>query len=93
MDQNNNGRDYLDVAELAERTGLSRATIWRLKRKRLIPFFQPGGKGTTVVFPKDAIEKVNDGLKPENSDADVGKGDRLPGPQPAWMSPSRQSNQ
>ena len=86
VNQATSDRDYLDVNELAARTGLSKATIWRLKRKRLIPFFQPGGKGTTVLFPKDAVEQVNQGSELTGGSATPKDQDCLPGPKPGWMS-------
>ena len=49
-------RDYVDIVELAARTGVSISTINRLKKRGKIPFYQPGGKRTRVLFPPDAIK-------------------------------------
>jgi len=51
-------RDYVDIVELAARTRVSMSTINRLKRRGRIPFYQPGGKRTRVLFPLNAIEGV-----------------------------------
>lgn len=81
---------YLDIDELIVRAGLSRATIWRLKRAGKIPFFQPGGKGGRVKFPEDAIEPAGRCETPSSvpDDAESVSSERLPGPRPQWMSPS-----
>ena len=87
-------KPYLDISELVDRTGLSRATIWRLKRAGKIPFFQPGGKGSRVKFPENAIELAEQCAAP-NSVADDDQrvsSERLPGPSPKWMSPSNTNN-
>jgi predicted DNA-binding transcriptional regulator AlpA len=80
-------KSYRDIEELIALTGLSRATIWRLKRKGLIPFFQPGGKGSRVVFPEDAIEQMERRATPtpESRDTEQMPPKKLPGPKPKWM--------
>ncbi len=80
---------YLDINELVAITGLSEATIWRLKRAGKIPFFQPGGKGGRVKFPANAIELASrpETPSPVRDDNENALSDRLPGPQPKWMSP------
>lgn len=87
MPDSQNEKSYLDVDELVARTGLSEATIWRLKRAGKIPFYQPGGKGGRVKFPADALEVA--GLKNQadsTTSTDSDAPDRLPGPIPKWMS-------
>ena len=81
---------YLDIKELVAITGLSEATIWRLKRAGKIPFFQPGGKGGRVKFPENAIELASRSETPSSVGADKenASSERLPGPQPKWMSHS-----
>jgi predicted DNA-binding transcriptional regulator AlpA len=79
---------YLDISELVARTGLSEATIWRLKPDGKIPFFQPGGKGTRVKFPDNAIEQLERSgtATPMNSNtAENTSSERLPVPPPKWM--------
>ena len=91
MDDPRDKKSYLDISELIVRTGLSRATIWRLKRDSKIPFFQPGGKGSRVKFPEDAIELAEQCATP-NSEVDDDQrfaSERLPGPSPPWMSSSK----
>jgi len=72
-------RDYFTIEELMARTGLSRATLWRLKRAGKIPVFQPGGKGASVLFPSNAIEQVVKQLPVDPNDT------RLSGRRPVWM--------
>lgn len=87
MDEPHREQPYLDVGELAARTGLSRATIWRLKKAGKIPFCQPGGKGSRVLFHADAIELTNSPAKPTLFDDNQARQpERLPGPRPDWMS-------
>lgn len=83
---------YLDVDQLAAYTGLSTATIWRLKKAGKIPFFQPAGKNGRVVFPANAIELVEQSERssPQGS-AKENEAERLPGPRPQWMSPGKQT--
>ena len=84
-------KSYLDIDELIVRTGMSRATIWRLKRDGKIPFFQPAGKGGRVMFPEDAIEHALTGETPDSVKDNGGSPGRLPGPQPRWMEPTGQT--
>jgi predicted DNA-binding transcriptional regulator AlpA len=83
--------DYLDIHELVALTGYSVATIWRLKKAEKIPYYQPGGSGTKVTFPPDALARVdaspNQPLVPEEETTE-----RLPGPMPQWMSSAQQTN-
>ena len=82
-------KSYLDINELIARTGMSRATVWRLKDAGKIPFYQPGGKGCRVTFPEDAIERDEVRNSAQSKDD---SSERLPGPQPNWMASSK-SNQ
>ena len=74
---------YLDVDELSAHTGFSPATIWRLKRSGKIPFVQPGGKGSLVKFPADALERPL-ACSPLEPSEDSGEA-RLPGRKPVWQ--------
>lgn len=76
---------YLSLAELSARSGVSAATLWRLKEARRIPFFQPGGPGTRLLFPADALERTE---PPEE-----GTGAALSGPTPKWMGGGWPTNQ
>jgi excisionase family DNA binding protein len=85
-------KTFLTREELSARTGLSVSTIHRLKRAHLIPFYQPGGKGSRVLFPPNAIEVANranpDDISTVSQEATVPSEPvlpkRLPGPRPRW---------
>ena len=85
---------YLDVDELANRSGLSPATIWRLKAAGKIPFYQPAGKGGRVTFPLDALERTGQTETPTipRETADRAPPEKLPGPRPQWMSSPKPAN-
>ena len=51
-------QEWLSKAELASRTGLSPATIQRLKDADRIPYVQPAGKGGKLLFPPDALTRA-----------------------------------
>ena len=90
MADSHDAKSYLDIDELVARTGLSKATIWRLKTSGKIQFYQPGGKGTRVTFPENAIEVSS--LNKESHlpvPANPEELERLPGPSPKWMSPGQ----
>jgi hypothetical protein len=84
---------HLTIEELSQRSHLSVATINRLKKAGLIPFFQPGGPNTSVRFPPDAIEQACanrlGGLcqHPAASTAHAPK--KLSGPIPKWKQPPK----
>lgn len=48
---------YLTVTELAQKARVVPGTIYRWKRKKLITYYQRGGKGGHLRFPLDAIEQ------------------------------------
>jgi hypothetical protein len=81
-------KQYLTIDQLCARSGLSPATIHRLKKAGRISFFQPGGKGCRILFPLDAIEATSpvadksDAQSPGDLAADD---QRLSGPRPAWL--------
>lgn len=50
-------RRYLTLEELARVSGLSKVTLRRHWRAGKIPGHQPGGKGSRVLFPPDALER------------------------------------
>src|SRR5262245_44414108 len=50
-------RHTLSTAELSKLTGVSESTIRRLKDADRIPFSQPGGHRSRVLFPPDALER------------------------------------
>ncbi|MFL5330046.1 MAG: helix-turn-helix domain-containing protein [Gemmataceae bacterium] len=93
-----NGVAYLTIEELAKKTRYSVSTLRRLCRKGLIPFFQPGGPRSRVVFPTDSIERIRAILPPSVASAPKTELLSLPdktaadtarvqsGPRPRWES-------
>ena len=74
---------YLTRRQLAAQTGLSLATIHRLKAEGRIPYHQPAGRNGKVLFPPDALERANeDAGEPTSSSA--GGSARPSGPRPRW---------
>lgn len=51
-------RRYFTLGELAHISGLSEVTLRRYWRDGKIPGFQPGGEGSRVLFPHDALERT-----------------------------------
>lgn len=83
-------RRYLTIPELAAATGMSVSTIGRLKKRGLLPFFQPGGPRSRVLFPADAVEQAClHGRLPEDSPGvdDAAADETAPkrGPRPRWL--------
>jgi excisionase family DNA binding protein len=84
-------RRYLTVKELATATGLSVSTLRRLQRKGQLPFFQPGGPGTRVVYPLDAIEQAaqpdqaSNHARTSNLASSAGEASPRRGPRPKWL--------
>lgn len=77
---------YLDINELSARTGLSLATLHRLKDRGQIPYYQPSGKGGKLLFPPDAIERVSVARERSHSNpSEAGPRQHLSGRCPAWM--------
>jgi excisionase family DNA binding protein len=81
---------YLTTVELSEVTGISVSTIQRLRRKGVLPFYQPGGPRTRIVFPPDAIEQATEanhkvtGLPPNDTVAASSENPQR-GPRPKWQ--------
>ncbi|PHR90593.1 MAG: hypothetical protein COA78_34955 [Blastopirellula sp.] len=80
-------KSNLTAKELADRTGLSVATIWRLKNSGKIPFNQPGGEGHRVTFLPDALERNYSAQNPdEPSGIEHHSSSSIKsGPKPDWM--------
>jgi hypothetical protein len=82
-------RRYLNIEELSTQTGLSTATIHRLKTQGKIPFYQPAGKRGRLLFPVDAIERATEACnQPSSVSAPAEDHPHLSGPPPAWMRPT-----
>jgi len=83
-------REYLTILELSSRTGLSISTLRRLQNRKLIPFYQPGGPGSRVLFPRDAIEISSSANASSPNPIPPSEAVRPPtvprhGPKPHWM--------
>jgi hypothetical protein len=84
---------YLTPKQLSEQSGLSTSTLHRYKRDEKIPFFQPGGRGTKVLYPLRAIESAlseshQESLVLHERSNTAGNGaasKQLPGPRPRWQ--------
>ncbi len=86
MSQDRTSPRFVDIKELSQQSGLSVSTITRLKNAGQIPFFQPGGKRSRVLFPIDAIEAAASLAKPQLPDTEPPRQspDRGKGPAPHW---------
>ncbi|HCS50403.1 MAG TPA: hypothetical protein DIW81_02230 [Planctomycetaceae bacterium] len=79
---------YLTIEECSQRVSLSDSTIRRRIREGKIPFWQPGGPGTRILIPVDALLSSADcspdaenSSKPSFRDRDKSS---LPGPTAKW---------
>lgn len=80
-------RGYLTYEELSQQTGISVSTLRRRVSDGTIPFFQPGGPRTRIVFPLDAVERLIQPaslLSPPKPESIQPKQHRL-GPRPKWQ--------
>ena len=73
---------YLSASELAEVAGISVATVWRLKGEGKIGFLQPGGRGSRVLFKRDALEHPPNSVAPNLKPVAASK---RPGPKLKWQ--------
>ena len=74
----------LTAKVLAAAYGVHESTIYRLKLKGCLPYFQPGGKRHFVRFPESLLEDVTEASKSTargNDNADK----PIPGPKPKWL--------
>jgi hypothetical protein len=86
MSQDRTSPRFVDIKELSQQSGLSVSSITRLKNAGRIPFFQPGGKRSRVVFPIDAIEAATSPATPPLPETKPPRPspDRRKGPTPQW---------
>jgi len=80
------GKYYLTIQEMSLRSGLSVSTLHRYVDAGKITAFQPGGPGSRLLFPPNALEQAAF-LPRSTGDRSVPKSRPLPGRQPNWMSP------
>ena len=80
-------RLYYTIKEAAQVLGLSVATVRRRIDDGTLPVFQPGGEGTAVRVPVDALKCATDTKSPaiESSPHDAKPKPRRKGPQPKWQ--------
>jgi excisionase family DNA binding protein len=89
-------RVYLGYAEIAAQTGISLSTLRRRVKEGRLPFIQPGGRRTRIVFPADVIERLlqNAGNAAETtpvSSTEPARSAAKPthhGPRPKWLQDS-----
>lgn len=81
-------RRYLTYEELSALTGLSLSTLRRRVLDGTIPFFQPGGPRTRVVFPADVVDRLMEPAAPLPQPLPPKTQRR--GPQPKWQRHSPQ---
>jgi hypothetical protein len=76
------GSSLVRIDEFSRRKGVPIPTLRRWVRAGRIVFFQPGGKGGTLYFPLDAIER---GAAASGSAGQHDAAEPLPGRRPLWM--------
>jgi excisionase family DNA binding protein len=54
----------LTYDDLSTLTGLSLSTLRRRVKEGKLPFIQPGGRRTRIVFPRDVMEQLLQPVKP-----------------------------
>lgn len=86
---------YLTIAQFAAYSGLSDKTIRRRIAEHQLPFHQPGGMGTKIVLPVDALDRAaaartssamaspDDSFTP-STEQEIPSRRLLPGPKPRW---------
>lgn len=90
VNDNSRSGGYLTVTELSQKARVAPVTIYRWKRKKLITYFQRGGKGGHLRFPVDAIEQcallsaIDQPVETPTPSKPAKK--MLPGRKPGWKS-------
>ena len=83
MSANPTGK-FLKVKEFAQRSGLSDKTIRRRIAQRQLPIVQPGGPGTTILIPADALDRLVINGDHDAEPKAVPAAARRAGPRPRW---------
>jgi hypothetical protein len=92
-------RSYLSPEEFSRLSGLSLATVHRRLQAGQLPFRQPGGPGTRLLIPANALDQGSGGeANPTNIPAaSAGKNQkspqRLSGPPPQWQRKGKQNKE
>src|SRR5947209_5314315 len=88
-DEPNSRAAYLTYEELHVKTRISLSTLRRLVREGCIPFFQPGGPRTRILFPADIVERLLTPTQNTRKLQDTQEHAALPtvrrGPKPKWL--------
>jgi hypothetical protein len=88
-------RKFLSPKEFVAVSGISLATVHRRLKSKQLPKYQPGGPGTRIMIPVDAIEistpaadSGRNGQRISSTATNVGRTDKvhLSGRRPHWMS-------
>jgi hypothetical protein len=93
-------KEFLDVQEFSEATGLSVATVRRYLRNGHVQFSQPAGPRGRILIPvseltclkaaptpsTEAIERHHNTTQSQPLNHDKSSPERLPGPKPRWAS-------
>jgi excisionase family DNA binding protein len=84
--------ECLSYEQLSARTQLSISTLRRRVKEGKIPFLQPGGPGTRIVFPADLVNRLlqtaTPKITPESPPPVVAT---RRGPKPKWLRSMAQS--
>lgn len=78
-------KKYLSPQELAATSGFCLSTINRLKKEGKIAYLQPGGPGSKVLFPADAMDQLTHQPEPNSVVASSAGPKKLAGVKPAWQ--------
>jgi excisionase family DNA binding protein len=87
--------EYLSLAQFSTYSGLSQSTLRRRIRDGSLPAIQPGGPGTRLVIPRDALDRLrrqppllgggSEGGPRAALPATSDQPRHLPGPRPSWI--------
>ena len=87
------GRAYLTLREFCIHTKLSEATIRRRCKAGDIPYVQPGGSRTRLLFRADALEQAPGGARTPPPQPKLDPPPSIPEPPPRWQAARQGKNQ